>query len=126
MPLLVSSCCSERLKARTYALDAPYTPLSASTEMPVAEPILMIVPVPSLTNRSGGVGEAGEGGDVESDHVLHLPDVGLKQRGDGREAGVIDEHGDARIVLQLCFHFREIRLVVEVRHDGSDMPSARA
>src|SRR5258705_12021101 len=26
MPLLVSSCCSERLKARTYALDAPYRP----------------------------------------------------------------------------------------------------
>jgi integrase len=56
----------------------------------------------------------------------HLPDVGLKQWGDGSKAGVVDEHGDARIVLQLCFHFREIRLVVEVRHDGSDMPSARA
>ena len=50
MPLLVSSCCSERLKARTYALDAPYTPFIASTEMPAAEPMLMIVPVPRLTN----------------------------------------------------------------------------
>ena len=111
IPLLVSSCCSERLKARTYALDAPYTPLSASTEMPAAEPMLMIVPVPRLTKAGG---EASEGGDIEGNHVLHFPDVGLKQRGDGSEAGVIDEHGDARIVLQLCFHFREIRLVVEV------------
>src|SRR5712675_2969240 len=39
-------------------------------------------------------------------------------------AGVVDEHGDARIVLQFCLHFRQVRLVVEVRHDGSDMPSA--
>src|SRR5882672_11563641 len=62
MPLLVSSCCSERLKASTYALDAPYTPLSASTEMPAAEPMLLIVP--QLRRRSC-VAEASEGGDVE-------------------------------------------------------------
>src|SRR5260370_24346396 len=76
--------------------------------------------------RSGGVGEASEGGDVESDHVFHLPDVGLKQWGDGSKAGVVDEHGDTRIVPPFCFHFRQIRVVVEVRHDGSDLPSARA
>jgi hypothetical protein len=32
----------------------------------------------------------------------------------------------ATSILQLCFHFREPRLVVEVRHDRSDVASARA
>jgi hypothetical protein len=36
------------------ALDAPYTPFIASTEMPAAEPMLMIVPVPRLTKAGAG------------------------------------------------------------------------
>ena len=52
---------------------APYTPLSVSGEMPTTEPMLMIVPVlPLNEGRSGGVGQASEGGDVESDHLFHL------------------------------------------------------
>jgi len=39
---------------------------------------------------------------------------------------VVDEHGDTRIFLQPCFHFREIHLVVEVRHDRGDVASALA
>lgn len=69
---------------------------------------------------------ASEGDDVKRNHFFHLLDVGIKQRSDGSEAGIVNEHGDARIVLQLCLDFRQIQLVVDVRHDGSDKPSARA
>src|SRR5580704_17180330 len=63
---------------------------------------------------------------VESDHVFHLFDLGVEQRSDGSAAGIVDQHGDARIVLQLCFHPREILLVVGVRYDRSDAASGRA
>src|SRR5260370_1790244 len=42
MPLLVSSCCSERLKARTYALDAAYLLVLPTIEMPAAVPLVMV------------------------------------------------------------------------------------
>jgi len=76
--------------------------------------------------RSGNVGEASESADVESNHLFHLLDVGFEQRCDGGEAGIVDEHGDARIVLQLCFHPREILLVVDVRYDRRGAASGRA
>jgi len=76
--------------------------------------------------RGGSVGEARESADVESNHVFHLLDVGVEQRRDGSAAGIVDEHGDARIVLQLCFHPREILLVVDVRYDRSGAASGRA
>jgi len=62
----------------------------------------------------------------ESDHVFHLFDLAVEQRTDGSAAGIVDQHGDARIVLQLCFHPREILLVVGVRYDRSDAASGRA
>ncbi len=60
--------------------------LDESRPIPLAAPDRACLPLNE--GRSGGVGKASEGRDVESNHVLHLPDVGLKQRGDGSEAGV--------------------------------------
>src|SRR6266404_3354823 len=76
--------------------------------------------------RSGGVGEASEGDDVKSNHFFHPLDVGIKHRSDGSEAGIVNEHGDARIVLQLCLDSREIELVIDVRHDRNDVASGGA
>jgi hypothetical protein len=53
MPLSASSCCRERLNATTYALVAPYTPLSVSGEIPTTDAILMIVPADRATNAGG-------------------------------------------------------------------------
>jgi hypothetical protein len=48
----------------------------------------------------GVISTTRERGHVESDHLVHLLDVGIKQRRDRADAGIVDEHGDARIVLQ--------------------------
>src|SRR4051812_42857818 len=73
-----------------------------------------------------GVSQSRERDAVECDDLFHLFDVGIQQRRDRAATSVVDEHGDTRIFPQLCFHLREIYLVVEVRHDGRDVPSARA
>src|SRR4029077_9173095 len=51
--------------------------------------------------------------------------VGIEKKHDGADTSVVDEHCDARIFLQLCFHFREICLVVEVRHYRGNVASTR-
>src|ERR1700722_8786338 len=61
--------------------------------------------------RSGGVGQASEGGDVQIDHRLHLVDVSLQDRGDGAGAGVVDQHGDVRILAKNSFDLGQARLV---------------
>ncbi len=76
--------------------------------------------------RCRGVRQPREGDAVECNYLFHFVDVGIEKRHDGADTSVVDEHCDTRIFLQLCFHFREIYLVVEVRHDGGDVASARA
>jgi len=76
--------------------------------------------------RCRGISQSREGDAVECNHLFHFLDVGIKQRRDGGGTSVVDEHCDTQIFPQLCFHFREIYLVVEVRHDRSDVASARS
>ena len=76
--------------------------------------------------RCRGVSQSRESDDVECDDLFHFLDVGTEKRHDGADTSVVDKHCDTRIFLQLCFHFREIYSVVEVRHDGSDVASGRA
>src|SRR5258705_2320051 len=76
--------------------------------------------------RCRGVRQPREGDAVECNYLFHFVDVSIEKRHDGADTSVVDEHCDTRIFLQLCFHFREIYLVVEVRHDRSDVASARA
>jgi hypothetical protein len=74
--------------------------------------------------RCRGVSQSRESDGIECNHLFHFLDVGIKQRRDRGDTCVVDEHCDTRIFLQLCFHFREIYLVVEVRHDRGDVASA--
>src|SRR5229473_2091842 len=60
------------------------------------------------------------------DHVFHFLDVTIEKRHNGADTSVVDEHCDTRIFPQLCFRFREIYLVIEVRYDRNDAASARA
>src|SRR5258708_27237234 len=74
--------------------------------------------------RCRGVGQSREGDGIECNHLFHFLDVGIKQRCDRGDTCVVDEHCDTRIFLQLCFHSREISLVVEVGDDRGHVASA--
>ena len=62
-------------------------------------------------------------GDVESDHLGHLLDIGIQQGRDGSGAGIVDEHRDDRIIPERLFPVRDVRLIVEIGRQGSDRAS---
>ena len=98
-----------KTEAQGHMLWSPVDAVERLAECPRAEAILMIVPRLPLTKAgSGGVGEARERGNVESDHSASC-DVGFKRRRDRSDAGLLT----SMVMLgrpQLRFHLREIRL----------------
>ena len=74
-------------------------------------------------HEGGGhcIGQAGQGSDVDVDHRLHRVDVGLQDRGDRADAGIVDQHGDAGIVAEHRFHLGEVRLAGEIRRKRGDL-----
>src|SRR6266481_3361938 len=84
---------------------------------------LNITTLTRLTYAAAPAFVARERGNVESDHVVHLLNVGIQQRRDGADASIVDEHGDGLIIPQRGFHLREIPLVIEVRWQRSDRAS---
>src|SRR6267143_1671552 len=64
-----------------------------------------------------------ERGNVKRDDLVHLLDVGTQQRRYGCDAGVVDEHADARIASHRGFDRCEIRLVIEIRWQRSNRAS---
>jgi hypothetical protein len=90
---------------------------------PTTERVLVIVPEPRDKCRCGGISQAREHRNVESDHVVHLLDIGLQLRGNGADAGVVHGQRDARIVPQRRFNPRTRGLTVEIRGQHLDGPS---
>ncbi len=70
--------------------------------------------------RRGGISQAGERRNVDGDHLIRLVNLGIQQRRDRADAGIVDEHGDGLIIPQQAFHLREIRLVAEVGAQRGD------
>ena len=84
----------------------------------------MIVPLPRGDEcRRRGIREARERSHFESDHVVHLLNVGIQERRDRADASIVDKQCDARIVPQRALDSGKLRLVVEVRAQHLDGPS---
>src|SRR5258708_12255613 len=64
--------------------------------------------------RRGGIGQASERRNVESDHLVRHVALGIQQRRDGANAGIVDDHGDGLIFPQQPFDLLEICLVAAV------------
>jgi hypothetical protein len=56
----------------------------------------------------------------------HLLDVGIQQRRDGCGAGIVDKHGDARIVPQRGLDLGELHLIGKIGGQHFDGPSGLA
>ena len=50
----------------------------------------------------------------------HVADVGFQQRPGGSDAGVVDQHRDARVALEQHLDLRQVDRVEQVRGDGFD------
>jgi hypothetical protein len=72
------------------------------------------------------IGQSRERTDVETDHVVHLLDVGVEQRRRGPDAGIVDEERDVRVRTQGRFDPCQIRLVVKVGCNRVDGTAGRA
>ena len=68
----------------------------------------------------GGIGQARERRDVQRDHRFHLIDVRVHERREGGRTGVVDEHGDARVVAKHGLDLRKRRFVAEIGGDHFD------
>jgi len=70
-----------------------------------------------------GISQPRERGDVKRDHRLHLVNVRVQKRRAGGHAGIVDEHGYARVATKHGLDFRQRRLVAEVGGDHFDGPT---
>ena len=66
------------------------------------------------------VAQTRQGGDVQRDHGVHLVDVGLEERSDRPDTGVVDQHVDAGVIPQPGLDAGEVGLVVEVGNERLD------
>ena len=57
--------------------------------------------------------------------VLHGVDVGLQERLQGADAGIVDQHRDAGFGAEQRLDPPQVRLVVEVGRDGLDAAAGR-
>ena len=80
----------------------------------------------NIDDRAGAAGDKArdhrirqpcQRGDVETDHVLHLVDVGSQQRCGGANTSVVDEQGDFGVGLQDVLHAPEVGRGREVGFD---------
>ena len=76
--------------------------------------------------RSCCIGQARKRSNVESDYFVHLVNVGIQQWRNGGRAGIVDEHGDARIVPQRSLDLGELRPVAKVGGQYLSGPSRLA
>ena len=77
-------------------------------------------------SRCDRIGETGQGGDVQVDHLFHLVDIRLQDRRDGAEARIVDEHADAWIVAKQSFDLRQVGFVVQIGRPDRDLTGGLA
>ncbi len=74
---------------------------------------------------NGGISQAGECGDIEVNHFHHRIDIGLEQRRDPAEAGIVDENLDGRVLTQTVLDQAPVGGIGQVGAKDLHLPAGR-